>query len=57
MKNGTIEKQNGTLTPEAGFLEIISKTMFRLLPILVLFAAVGSVNGMVSSSIYTVGTM
>ena len=49
MKNGTIEKQNGTMTPEAGNLEIIRKTMFRLLPIQVLFAAVGSVNGLVSS--------
>ena len=49
MKNGTIEKQNGTMTPEAGNLEIIRRTMFRLLPIQVLFAAVGSVNGLVSS--------
>ncbi len=30
-------------------LDIIRKTMFRLLPIQVLFAAVGSVNGLVSS--------
>ena len=37
------------MTPEAGNLEIIRKTMFRLLPIQVLFAAVGSVNGLVSS--------
>lgn len=35
------------MTPEAGNLEIIRKTMFRLLPIQVLFAAVGSVNGLV----------
>ena len=49
MENGTIEKHNGTMTPVAGNLEIIRKTMFRLLPIQVLFAAVGSVNGLVSS--------
>ena len=45
MKNGTIEKQNGTMTPEAGNLEIIRKTMFRLLPIQVLFAR-GIITGL-----------
>ncbi len=49
MNNGTFEKQNRILAHDDSGLEIIRKTMFRLLPIQVLFAAVGQVNGLVSS--------
>ena len=49
MNSGTIEKQNRRITKGDSGLDIIRKTMFRLLPIQVLFAAVGSVNGLVSS--------
>ena len=49
MSSGAIQNQNGTIKPKDSGLDIIRKTMFRLLPIQVLFAAVGSVNGLVSS--------
>ena len=37
--------ENRIIKPGDSGLDIIRKTMFRLLPIQVLFAAVGSVNG------------
>lgn len=49
MKHSITEIENRIIKPGDGGLEIIRKTMFRLLPVQVLFAAVGSVNGLVSS--------
>ena len=47
--NGIISDDKRIIKPGDSGLDIIRKTMFRLLPIQVLFAAVGSVNGLVSS--------
>ncbi len=49
MKNNIARSETNKSKPGDSGLDIIRKTMFRLLPIQVLFAAVGSVNGLVSS--------
>lgn len=49
MSKNAVEKQIETIMPRDNSLEIIRKTMFRLLPIQVVFVAVGQVNGLVSS--------
>lgn len=47
--NDLIERENRIIKPSDNSLDIIRKMMFRLLPIQVLFVAVGQVNGLVSS--------
>ena len=49
MKDNIAETEKRIIKPGDNSLDIIRKMMFRLLPIQVLFAAVGSVNGLVSS--------